>query len=309
MKAVRVHAFGGLDAMVFEDVPRPSPGPGQVRLRVAAAGVGPWDASIREGRSVLPQPLPLTLGSDLSGVVEAVGPEVTGISRGNAVFGITNKRFTGAYAEAALADVAMIAPKPAQLSHTDAASIPVVASTAWQMLFDHANVQAGQTVVVLGGAGNVGAYAVQLAHLAGARVVATVSTGQADHVRSLGATEVIIRGEAPPPHLVARADIVIDTVGGDALARSFAWLRQGGILVSAVAEPDQDSAGRHNVRAEFILVSVTASGLAHLAGLIASDSLRANVGEILPLSDARTAHEMLAGREHRPGKIVLVPEA
>ena len=173
MKAVRVHAFGDLDAMVYEDVPRPSPGPGQVLIRVAATGVGPWDAWIREGKSVLPQPLPLVLGSDLSGVVEEVGPGVTGFGLGDAVFGVTNARFTGAYAEHAVADAGMIARKPATLGDLEAASMPVVASTAWQMLFDHAAVEAGSRVLVHGGAGNVGAYAVQFARLAGARVVAT----------------------------------------------------------------------------------------------------------------------------------------
>jgi NADPH:quinone reductase-like Zn-dependent oxidoreductase len=175
MKAVRVHAFGGVDAMVYEDLPNPAPGPGQVLIRVAAAGVGPWDAWIREGKSVLPQPLPLTLGADLSGSIEQVGPGVVGFRPGEQVFGVTNTRFTGAYAEYALVDAGMIAVKPARLSDTEAASVPVVGCTARQMLFDHAGVREGQTVVVLGGAGNVGGYAVQLGQLAGARIVATAS--------------------------------------------------------------------------------------------------------------------------------------
>ena len=136
MKAVRVHKFGGPDVLVIDELPIPSPGPGELLVRVAAAGVGPWDALIREGKSKVSPPPPLTLGSDLSGVVEAVGPEVAGFKVGDQVYGVTNPQFCGAYAEYALASAAMIARKPPRLSHIEAASVPVVAVTAWQMLFD-----------------------------------------------------------------------------------------------------------------------------------------------------------------------------
>ena len=159
MKAVEVRAFGGLEAMDYTDVPFPTPADGQVLVRVLAAGVGPWDALVREGRSDLRQPLPLVLGSDLSGVVEVLCPGVTGIACGDEVYGVANARFTGAYAEFAVAEAAMIARKPERLSHPEAASVPVVAITAWQMLFDHAHVESAQRVLVHGGAGNVGAYA------------------------------------------------------------------------------------------------------------------------------------------------------
>lgn len=307
MKAVQVRAFGGLDAMVYEDVAMPVPDPGQVLVRVAAAGVGPWDAWIREGKSVLPQPLPLVLGSDLSGIVEAVGPDVTGLNLGDVVFGITNARFTGAYAEHAAADVGMIARKPANFGHLEAASMPVVASTAWQILFDHAKVQAGQRVLVHGGAGSVGAYAVQLAHMAGARVFATAFAEQADYVRSLGAEDVLDPRAGALARYEGRMDAVIDTVGDGAIEHSFTLLQRGGTLVSAVAEPDRDLAFRYGVHAQFILVSVTTAGLTKLAELVEAGRLRTSVGEVLPLSDARTAHAMLAGRPHKRGKIVLEP--
>jgi len=307
MKAVRVHAFGGLDAMIYEDVPRPRPGPGQILVRVAAAGVGPWDAWVREGKSALPQPLPLTLGADLSGIAEEAGAEVADLAPGEAVFGVTNSRFTGAYAEFALAEAGMVAAKPAVLSDAEAASVPVVACTAYQMLSRHAAVGAGQSVLVLGGAGNVGAYAVQLGRLLGAPVVATARAPDLDYLRTLGADEAIAAGQPPPPHLAAHMDAAIDTAGGDALAQAFDWLRPGGVLISAVAAPDQAVAARHGVRAEFILVDVTAADLRHLAGLFEAGTLRPHVGEVLRLSDARTAHEMLANGKHRAGKIVLVP--
>ena len=214
MKAIRVHSFGGIDAMALEDVPIPVPGLGQVLVRVSAAGVGPWDAWVRSGHSVLPQPLPLTPGADLSGVVEAIGPDVSAFDVGDAVFGATNPRFTGAYAEFALAEAAMIARKPEVLSHVQAASVPVVGCTAWQMLFEHGDVKPGLRVVVLGGGGNVGSYAVQLAAFVGAQVIATGRAGDLDRIKTLGASEAIGSDEQIPARLVAQADLVIDTVGG-----------------------------------------------------------------------------------------------
>ncbi len=308
MKAVRVHAFGGLDAMVYEDAPFPQAGPGQALVRVEAAGVGPWDTWIRAGKSVIAQPLPLTLGADLSGIVEAVGPGVTGLKPGAAVYGATNARFTGAYAEYALAEAAMIAPRPAVLSPIEAASAPVVACTAHQMLFDHAGLKKGQTVVVLGGGGNVGAYAVALALHGGAQVVATTRGHQARDLRALRKIEVVVAGDLPPEDWKGLADVVIDTVGGRALASAVDWLRAGGILISAVQEPDLDAAARRGVRARFILVSVTTRRLDQLAGLFEAGEIRPRIGRVLRLEDARLAHRMLEERTAPPGKLVLVPD-
>jgi NADPH:quinone reductase-like Zn-dependent oxidoreductase len=191
MKAVRVHEFGGIEAIRYEDVARPAPGENEVLVRVAAAGVGPWDAWVRAGKSVLPQPLPLTLGSDLAGIVEELGAGVCGFRPGEEIFGVTNAQFTGAYGQYAVADAAMIARKPARLSYAEAASVPVVASTAWQMVFDHGQVDAAKLVLVHGAAGNVGAYAVQLAKRSGARVIATARTADIPFVHQLQADAVV----------------------------------------------------------------------------------------------------------------------
>ena len=191
MMAWRVHEFGPPSVMRFERVLRPSPGPNEVLVKVEAAGVGPWDGWIRAGKSALPQPLPLTLGSDLSGEIVAVGPEVSDLHVGDQVYGVTNPRFTGAYAEYALASAAMVSRKPTSLTYIEAASVPVIAVTAWQALFDQAQLKAGQTVVIHGAAGNVGAYAVQLARRAGVRTIATASTDDIPFVRNLGADTVI----------------------------------------------------------------------------------------------------------------------
>src|ERR1700754_2851494 len=191
MNAARIHRFGAPDVIVVEKIARPVPAMGEVLVRVAAAGVAPWDALIRQGKSkVSPQP-PLTLGSDFAGVVEAVGPGVSQFNSGDEVYGVTNPQFVGANAVYAIASTGMIAPKPPRLSSLEAASLPVVAVTAWQMLFEHARPEVGQTVLILGAAGNVGAYAVQFAASASFRVVAVVGTKDVDHARRLGATDVI----------------------------------------------------------------------------------------------------------------------
>lgn len=308
MKAVRVHEFGGLDAIVLEDVERPAPGEGQVLVQVRAAGVGPWDAWVRSGRSKIAQPLPLTLGSDLSGVVEAVGPGVSRFRAGDEVFGVTNSRFTGANAEYAVAEAGMLASRPGRLSYVEAASVPVVASTAWQMVFDHGAIIDGMRVLVHGAAGNVGAYAVQLARRAGAEVVATAYERDADFVRSLGAARVIDPEAERFEDEVKDVAVVLDTLGGETLARSFAVLAPGGVLVSSASPPDPEEAARRGVRAVFFLVDVTAPGLARLIRLFDAGSLATNVGEVLPLDAAREAHAMLEGKPHRRGKIVLAAE-
>ena len=305
MKAVRVHRFGPPEVIALEDVPKPEPNNGEVVVEVKAAGIGPWDALIRSGKSALPQPLPLVLGSDLSGVIDSIGPGVEQFKVGDEVFGVTNERFTGAYAEYALAKAAMIAPKPKSLNHTHAASVPVVAVTAWQMVFDFARLSSGQSVLIQGGAGNVGGYAVQFAKLAGALVIATASAKDVSYVRSLGGVGVIDYRATRFEERVKETDAVIDTVGGDTLDRSYGVLKRGGIVVSSAAQPSNEKAEHHGVRAVFFLVQVTTERLRKIAELIDAEKLRTEVGEVLWLDEARKGHEMVEGAPHRRGKIVI----
>jgi NADPH:quinone reductase-like Zn-dependent oxidoreductase len=306
MMAWRVHEYGSPDVMKFERIPRPDPGDDEVLIKVNAAGVGPWDAWIRAGKSALPQPLPLTLGSDLAGDIAAVGARVSGLRTGEPVYGVTNPQFVGAYAEYAVASAAMVSSKPTSLNYNEAASVPVVAVTAWQALFDQAQLKAGQTVVIHGAAGNVGAYAVQLAHRAGLRIIATAGIDDAPFVRELGADEVIDYRAQRFEDSVRDADAVIDLVGGETQRRSFPVLRRGGKLISAVSEPDRHLAQEHGVAARFFLVDVTARHLSEMARLVDGGELRTQVGAVLPLADAREAHFILDGvRPHPKGKIVL----
>ncbi len=305
MKAVRIHRFGPPNVIAVEDVPKPVLSAGEVIVKVEAAGVGPWDALIRSGKSALPQSLPLTLGSDLSGVIDSVGPGVERFKVGDPVFGITSERFTGAHAEYAVAKADMIAPKPRTLNYTHAASVPVASVTAWQMVFDFARLRARESVLIHGGAGNVGAYAVQFARQVGAMVIATTSTDDVSYVRSLGGVGVIDYRAGRFEEQVKELDAVIDTVGGEVLDHSYGIIKRGGILVSAAALPSREKAEQHGVRATFFLVNVTAERLKKISELIDAGRLKTQVGEVLWLDEARQAHEMLEGAPHRRGKIVL----
>jgi NADPH:quinone reductase-like Zn-dependent oxidoreductase len=304
MKAARIHRFGPPDVIEIDEAPCPTPNAGEVLVRVANAGVGPWDALIREQKSVVPATLPITLGSDLAGIVEALGPGVADFAVGDPIYGVTNPEFVGASAEFAVVQAGMIARKPESLDFPAAASAPVVAVTAWQMLFDYANAQPGQKVLIHGAGGNVGAYAVQLAAQAGLDVFATASTRDVSLVRSLGAGLVIDYRNQRFEDVVPEVDIVLDTVGGETRAKSVKLIKPGGILVSAVPGLSPASSP-DDVRTVFFLVEVTRRRLDALSERFNSGRLLPRVGTMLPLSEVRAAHEMLAGAPHEPGKIVL----
>jgi len=303
MKALRVHNFGAPEVISLEDAPKPVAGEGEVVVEVKAAGVGPWDAWIRGGKRSLP--LPLILGAEISGVVDSIGPGVRDLNRGDEVFGVTNESFTGAYAEYAVAKAAMIAPKPKRLNYVHAASVPVAATAAWEMLFDFARVSSGQTVLIHGGAGNVGAYAVQCAQQAGALVIATVSGEDATYARALCAVGVVDYRARRFEERVKDVDVVIDTVGGETLERSYGVLKRGGVLVSSAVLPSKERAEQCGVQALSFLVQVTTELLRKIAGLIDAGELKTEVGEVLWLDEARKGHEMLEGAPHRRGKIVI----
>jgi NADPH:quinone reductase-like Zn-dependent oxidoreductase len=305
MKAIVVHEFGPPTVLRYEDAPTPTPGSGEITVSVAAAGVGQWDALAREGTIGLGQSPPLIPGADLAGTVLSVGTDVDEFRVGDTVYGATNPLFTGAYAEVALCKAAMIGRKPANLDFVEAALVPVVGVTAWQMLFEFAKVERGQPVLVLGAGGNVGSYAVQLAKHAGARVIASASARDRDYIVGLGADRFLDFRAEPFERAVHDVDAVIDTVGGEVLSRSFDVVRRGGVVVSSVEQPKDEDAKKSGARGVYFIVEVTTHRLAALTDLFENGALNTRVGETLPLEGAQEAHEMMAGAPHRPGRIVL----
>jgi NADPH:quinone reductase-like Zn-dependent oxidoreductase len=304
MMAVRAHARGGPEQLVYERAPVPVPAPGEVLVAVAAAAITfaelTWDLSwtTRDGRDRTP----VIPAHELSGVVAETGDGVAGLAAGDEVFGLASFDRDGAAAGFTAIPAADLAARPRSLSHAETATLPLAALTAWQALTDYAGMQAGERVLVHGGAGGVGSYAVQLAAILGGRVTATGRDRDAAFVRGLGAEEFIDpRTQGVPSGF----DVVIDTVGGAVLAGSYGALRPGGRLVTLSAPPDAERARDAGVQALFFVVTADAGELAYLAGLADAGQLRPVLSQEFPLSQGRTAFE--SGRQPRPpGKTVLI---
>jgi NADPH:quinone reductase-like Zn-dependent oxidoreductase len=306
MKAVRIHSYGGPEVLKYEEAPRPKSAPGEVLIRVHAAGVNPVDWKIRQGyfKGRVDHSLPLILGWDLSGVVEAAGSGVAGLQEGDEVYSRPDMARDGAYAEHIVVREAEVALKPESIDHIHAAAIPLAALTAWQSLFDAAGLSAGQKVLIHAAAGGVGSLAVQLARWKGAHVIGTASKRNHDLVQTLGAAEVIDYETTRFEDVVHEVDVVFDTIGGDTQTRSWQVLKKGGILVSILGPPSAKEATAHGVRQASVFVQPSAAQLTELAKLVDSGKLKPIVETVLPLSEARRAHE-LSQAGHVRGKMVL----
>jgi NADPH:quinone reductase-like Zn-dependent oxidoreductase len=301
VKAVRIHSLGGPEALCFEDVPAPEPALEEVLVRVRAAGVNPIDWKMREGL-LGPLPLPSTLGCDFSGVVEALGPGVTDFFVGQSVFG--HAGFGGAFAELIVVPVRSLAAKPAALEDIEAAASPMCALAAWQALFEVGDLQRGQKVLIHGGAGGVGMFAVQLALRQGAKVIATASGRNLPVLQWLGANQVIDHTTTRFEDAVKGVDVVLDLIGGETQERSWKVLKPGGRLVSTVSTPSQERAMLCGVRARKMEMKTRADELTLMGDLIANGEIKVMVDRILPLYRAPEALE-LSRRGHVRGKIVL----
>ena len=308
MKAVQVHKYGGPEVLRFEDAPRPTPGSGELLIRVHAASVNAIDWKARAGylKDVFPLPLPYIPGWDVSGIVEAAGSGVTNFKKGDEVYarpeGARNGK--GTYAEYVVVKETEAALKPKSLDHIHAAAIPVVALTAWQALFDKGGLNKGQKVLIHGAAGGVGSFAVQLAKWKGAHVIGTASGRNQAFLRELGVDEPINYEKVSFEDVVHDVDVVLDTLGGDTQNRSWKVLKKGGILVSIVAPPSVDEAAKHGVRSVFFSAHPSSAQLSEIAKLVDAGKLKPVVETVLPLSEARRAHE-LNETGHARGKIVL----
>jgi len=307
MKAVRIYGRGGPDHLIYEDAPQRHPGAGEVLVRVYATGVIAnelkWDVTYQT-KAGSPRGLPIP-GRDLSGVVEEAGPGVTTLVKGAEVYAMLDYGCDGAEAEFTIALPNELAPKPRTLDHVQAAAVPLSALTAWQALFDQAHLAAGQTVLIQGAAGGVGVFAVQLAHWAGAQIIATASAHNRDFLRELGANEVIDYTTTRFEEVVQSVDIVFDTVGGDTLAHSWQVVKPGGMLVSVVSPPlSADARKRHDVRFAWFVVQPNREQLVQIGALIDAGRIRPIIDTVFPLAQARQAYEQGA-KGHTRGKIVL----
>lgn len=304
MMAVRLHARGGAEQIVYEPAPLPEPGPGEVRVRVRAAGLTPaelgWDETYRfaDGRDRLPS-IP---GHDVSGVVDAVGPGVTTPRVDDAVYGLIDFPCDGSAAEYVIAPAADLAPKPRTLDHVHAAAVPLSALTAWQALFEHGQVSPGRRVLIHGAAGGVGAYAVRLAKDAGATVIATASARHEARLAKLGVDAFVDYSSRRFEDVARSIDFVLDPFGGEVRERSWQTLRPGGTLV-ALSEPIRNQP-RDDVRAIFFIVRPNRSQLVEIARLIDDGTLAPSIEAVYPLAEARAAFAR-AAEGHLGGKLVL----
>lgn len=314
MRAIVAERFGDPDVLELKEVPKPTPGVGEVLVKVEAASVNPLDIQTRRGDYADHVPQPFKMGVDVAGVVEAVGESVTGFSAGDDVFYSTRVlENEGGYAEYHTERAEIVAPKPSSLSFPEAAAMPIAASTAWVCLIERGRLKAGDRVLVLGGSGGVGLFAVQIARLSGAYVVASSRNEAQELVRDLGAhVTVNYRGNDYWDTLKEESgdgfDIIVDLVGGDAIEQSLKLLATGGRVVSIVDQPQPQSlyAGwDFNAEIHFVFLTPNADRLKRIGSMADRGLLKPVVEQTLPLAQAAHAHRLIEAGG-RTGKIVLV---
>ncbi len=306
MKAIVIHEYGGPEVLKYEDVPRPEPKEDQILVRVIAAGVNPVDEAPRSERSAkfFGITLPFTPGYDIAGIVEKTGRKITKFKTGDSVYAYLSLTDGGGYAEYAVATEVEAAPKPKSISFVEAAGVPVVALTAWQALIDTAKLSAGQTVLIHGGSGGVGTFAIQIAKARGAKVIATASTANQDLLKQLGADVAIDYTKAKFEDVAKNVDVVLDSVGKDTLARSYGVVKKGGFIVTLVARIDQPELDNHGIRGASLGVEPDSNELTEIGKLIAEKKIKVIISQTLPLADAVKAQKQIA-TGHTRGKIVL----
>jgi NADPH:quinone reductase-like Zn-dependent oxidoreductase len=312
MKAVRIKRYGNEDVVELAEVERPQPGENQLLVKVRAAAVNPVDWKIRDGLGdIFGLKPPLILGCEVAGTVEALGsggPSRTGISdfvAGDEVYGYLSA-YSGGYAEYVAAPASEFVRKPKQIDFDTAASVPVAALTAWQGIFDHAELASGQRILITGASGAVGSMAVQLAKSRGAYVIGTGSGRNEEFVRKLGADEFIDYKKAKFEDKVSGADVVFDTVGGDTQERAFRTLKRGGVLVSTVNPPSAEKAKQFGVTVAMVAVMPKPDQLSEINRLLESEKLKVRVATVLSLAEVKKAHQLSASG-HAEGKIILRP--
>jgi len=304
MKAVVAHQYGAPEVLKFEEIPRPEPKENEALVRVIASGVNPADPLTLSGKYAreFGTHLPLIPGYDIAGIVEKTGANITKLKIGEAVYGYPT--FGGGWADYVTVKEYEVAAKPKSLNFVEAAAVPMGALTAWQALVDTAHLHPGQTILIHGGSGGVGSFAVQIAKARGARVIATASTANQDLLKQLGPDAAIDYTKTRFEDVVKDVDAVLDPVGKETLARSYGVVKKGGIVMSLVARPDPAEFQKRGIRGAGISVHPDAADLAEIARLIDAGNIKPIVTQVLPLSNAIAAQEQ-AATHHTRGKVVL----
>jgi len=306
IKAIVVHEFGGPEVLKYEDVPKPEPKENEVLIRVIAAGVNPVDGMVRAGMFAKHSKNAFSMipGYDVAGIVEKTGAKLEKYKPGDAVYAYIGLKEGGGYAEYAVATDKEVSPKPKSLTFEEAAAVPLAAETAWQALFDTAKLSAGQTVLIHGGSGGVGSFAIQIAKARGAKVFATASTPNQDLLKQLGADVAIDYTEQKFEDIGKDVDVVMDSIGKDTLARSYGVVKKGGFIVSLVARPNPAELEKHGIRGAPMSVDPNSAELAEITKLIDARKVKVIVSQTFALADAAKAQEQ-AATGHTRGKIVL----
>jgi NADPH:quinone reductase-like Zn-dependent oxidoreductase len=304
MKAIVAHEYGAPEVLKYEDAPRPEPKENELLVRVIACGVNPADPLVVSGRLAkeFGTHLPLIPGYDVAGVVEATGAKVTRFKKGDAVYGFA--LFGGGWAEYAVLGENEAALKPKSATFVETAAVPMGALTAWQSLIDTAKLTAGQTILIHGGSGGVGSFAIQIAKAQGAKVIATASTANQDLLKQLGADVAIDYTKTKFEDVAKDVDVVFDTVGRDTLARSYPIVKKGGIITTIVSRPDSAQLEKYGIRGTSVWSHPDGAELAEITKLIEAGKIKPMVGQVLPLTDAVKASQQ-AETHHTRGKLVL----
>jgi NADPH:quinone reductase-like Zn-dependent oxidoreductase len=313
MKAIVINEFGGKETLNLTEVPTPQPAEDEVLVRIKAAGVNPVDWKIREGwlKDLLPHEFPIILGWDLAGVVEKTGDRVNRIAKGDHVFAYNRRPIVqqGTYAEYAAVPENYITKSPGSLSFEESASIPLAALTAYQAVYDAVELQAGQSILIIGASGGVGGFAVQFAHLIGAKVTAIASEQNHAYLQGLGAEHAICYTKADfqePFQAIcpSGADVVFDLIGGEALKKAGNCVKAGGKIVSITDDPSSHVPEEKNIQCHFVFVEPKVPQLDHIREMVDAGKLKTHLSAVYSLADVHKAHaDMETG--HTRGKIVL----